>query len=402
MGHPRLIADQAGGHDGEAVKRLAHHGTEAERLALAGHSGVSPEILYFLAGDKMPAVRAAVAANTATPAQADILLAADGDPMVRAAVGRKLAPRAGALAAAQTRLGMLAWRTLCDLAVDAAVRVRAVVAEEIKALPDAPHALILQLANDAAMEVAGPVIRLSPLLTEADLLALVAAPPAAATLTAVARRPALSAPLSDAVAETRDPAAITALLRNGSATIREATLDALIVQAASRSGWQEALVHRPALSPRALQALALCVAEHLLEVLSARPDLDPAVAGMLRARVEDRLMQEGPGTMAEQPPAALFEAAALRSDGAAMRLVLADQAGVALGAIDQALRLHSAKGLVSLCWQAGFGLRAAMLAQSVLGRIAPASVLLPTATGDWPLSVDEMRWQIELLSEPGD
>ena len=40
-------------------------------------------------------------------------------------------------------------------------------------MPDAPRDLILRLARDAAMEVAEPVIRFSPLLTEDDLLALI-------------------------------------------------------------------------------------------------------------------------------------------------------------------------------------------------------------------------------------
>ena len=90
----------------------------------------------------------------------------------------------------------------------------------------------------------------------------------------------------------------------------------------------------------------------------------------------------------------------MRGDQAAMARLLAAQAAVPLAAVEQAARLRSGKGLVSLCWQAGFRMRAALLAQSVLGQLAPGSVLLPTAAGDWPLSGDEMVWQIELLAEP--
>ena len=166
-------------------------------MALAGRAETTPELLFFLAADGAPAVRAAVAANPATPVQADTLLARDAEAAVRAAVGRKLALRAAQLharaaAAAQDRLGQAGWRTLSGLAEDAAVQVRAVIAEELKAMPEAPRALILRLAGDAAMAVAEPVIRLSPLLTEADLLALVTTPPVPATITAVARRPCLS------------------------------------------------------------------------------------------------------------------------------------------------------------------------------------------------------------------
>ncbi|MFC7689921.1 DUF2336 domain-containing protein [Paeniroseomonas aquatica] len=385
----------------EDAKRLARTGGEAARVALAAQPGTTPELLVFLAADGSAAVRAAVAANAAAPARADRLLAGDADPRVRAAVGRKLAPQAPQLeararAAAQDRLGLLGWQTLCGLAGDAAEQVRAVIAEELKAMPEAPRELILQLAGDAAMAVAEPVIRLSPLLTEADLLALVAAPPVPATVTAVARRPALSEALCEAIVGTADEAAIGALLGNGSASIREQTLDGLIVQAATRLAWQEELVRRPSLSPRALRALALCVAGHLLEGLAARPELEPGLAARLQRRVEARLTAAAPEPPAEQH----FEEAAMRGDQAAMVAMLAAQAAVPAGAVERAVRLRSAKALVALCWQAGLGMRCALLAQSALGQLPPAALLLPGPDNGWPLTTAEMLWQIELLAVP--
>ncbi len=380
----------------EAAKRLARFGAEPDRLALASLPETRPELLYYLAGDASPAVRGAVAGNTASPAQANRLLAADADPAVRAALGRKLAPQAHALSIAEDRLAAIAWQALCLLAEDAAVHVRAVIAEELKAMPDAPHALILRLAQDAAMAVAEPVIRLSPLLSEEDLLCLVAAPPVPDTLTAVARRPALSESLSDAIAATADEAAIGALLANPSAAIREQTLDGLILQAATRIPWQESLVARPSLPPRAQRALSLCVAGHLLEALTARPDLAPGLAKRLQARVEARLIESA----SEPSAAALFEAAAMSGDREAMTRLLAQEAAVERRGVEEAIRLRSARALVSLCWQAGFNLRCAMLVQAVLGQIAPGMALLPGPDGGWPLSTAEMIWQIELLAEP--
>ncbi|MBL6455853.1 DUF2336 domain-containing protein [Belnapia sp. T6] len=380
----------------EEAKRLARDGSEPERAALAALTDTRPELLYFLAGDDAASVRKAVAGNAAAPAQADGLLAGDADPAVRARLGRKLAPRAAALAAAQDRLGRIGWEALCRLAEDAAIRVRAVLAEELKAMPDAPHGLILQLARDAAMEVAEPVIHLSPLLSEADLLALAEAPPVPETLSAIARRPALSEAISDALVASANEAAIGALLGNESAAIRESTLDGLILQAATRLPWQERLVRRPALSPRAQRALALCVAGHLLEPLAARSDLAPGLARRLQARLEARLAEtpEGPSE------ARLFEAAGLEGDLPRMARLLATQATVPLRMVEQAARLRSAKALVSLCWQAGFDMRCALLAQTVLGQVPPGAALLPAEDGDWPLSSTEMLWQIELLADP--
>ncbi|WP_149536223.1 DUF2336 domain-containing protein [Siccirubricoccus phaeus] len=382
----------------EQAKRIAASGQEAERVALAAQRDAAPEILYFLAADAAVAVRAAVAANGATPVQADRLLAQDAAPEVREALGRKLAPRAPHLSTAADRRGRQSWQTLQGLLADAAVTVRAVLAEELKALPDAPRDIILRLARDMAMEVAEPVIRSSPLLTDADLLALVEAPPAPGTLTAIARRPALSETLSDAIIETDAVQPVAALLDNPSANIREAALDRVVLGAARHIPWQESLVRRPVLPPGVAQRLAACLADHLLDAMAARWDLDAGLTRELRERLERRL--EGAGPRAEeQSPEAAFETAGMQGNRFAMGAALARGAGLGEGAVQRAVRLRSAKGLVSLCWKAGFSPRTATLAQTVLGQLTPSAALPPKADGGWPLSESEMTWQLELLTD---
>lgn len=384
--------------------RIARVGSEAERAALAAQPGTAPELLYFLASDVAVTVRAAVAANAATPPQADRILAGDDDPRVRAVLGRKLAGLAPLLGGqSPDKLRRLAWETLCRLASDAAVAVRAMIAEEVKAMPDAPRALILQLAGDAAMAVAEPVIRFSPLLSEADLLALVMGPPARETLAAVARRPQIGETISDAIASTEDPEAVAALLGNPSAAIREATLDAVIARAGAQVAWQEKLVTRPSLPPRAALALAQCVAEHLLEALAARPELDPHHATALRAAVARRLAGESGSAAAPAAPEPDhgFARAAGDGDRAEVIRILSARAGMPEDAVQRAVRLRSTKGLVSLCWKAGMTPRCALQAQTVLAGIAPALALGPTPTGGWPLAEAEMAWQLGMLAEPG-
>lgn len=394
---PSTVPDHA------AATHVARSGSEAERTALAAQPGTAPELLYFLANDAAVAVRAAVAANAATPPQADRILAADEDPRVRGVLGRKLAGLAPLLGGrSPDKLRRLAWDTLCRLATDAAVAVRAMIAEEVKAMPDAPRALILQLAGDAAMAVAEPVIRFSPQLTEADLLALVMSPPVAETLAAVARRPQIGETISDAIAATEDPEAVAALLGNASAAIREATLDAVIARAGEHVAWQEKLVMRPSLPPRAAQALAHCVADHLMEALAARPELPPEQAALLRQSLARRL-DAGTGISA-RPAAAgdhAFACAAIPGNRAEVIRLLSGRAAMPEEAVQRAVRLRSTKGLVSLCWKAGMTPRCAVQAQTVLAGIAPALALVPGRDGGWPLREEEMTWQLELLAEPG-
>ena len=385
---PSTVPDQA------AATHVTRSGSEAERTALAAQPGTAPELLYFLANDAAVAVRSAVAANAATPPQADRILAADEDPRVRGVLGRKLAGLAPLLGGrSPDKLRRLAWDTLCRLATDAAVAVRAMIAEEVKAMPDAPRALILQLAGDAAMAVAEPVIRFSPQLTEADLLALVMDPPVVETLSAVARRPGIGETISDAIAATEDPDAVAALLGNASAAIREATLDAVIARAGAHVAWQEKLVTRPSLPPRAARALALCVADHLMEALAARPERQ-SLARRLDAGTEISARPAAAGDHA-------FACAASRGNRAEVIRLLSGRAALPEEAVQRAVRLRSTKGLVSLCWKAGMTPRCAVQAQTVLAGIAPALALVPGRDGGWPLREEEMTWQLELLAEPG-
>jgi uncharacterized protein (DUF2336 family) len=388
----------ADGAAGSVAAQIARSGSEAQRLALAAEPRTAPELLYYLANDSAVTVRAAVAANATTPPQADRVLASDGDERVRAILGRKLAGLSPLLGGqSQDRLRRLAWDTLCRLAADTAVMVRAMIADEVKAMPDAPRALILGLAQDASMLVAEPVIRFSPLLTEEDLLALVKLPPVPETLAAVARRPQLSDSISDAIAATEDATAVTALLGNASAAIREATLDSIIAGAGAHLAWQEKLVARPSLPPRAAQALAQCVAEHLLESLAARPELDAAQSAALREAVSRRIGGgPHPGPEPAPTPAQATTLNAAGDRAGAIRL-LSTRAGVAEDAVQRAVRLRSTKGLVSLCWKAGMTPRCALQAQTILAGIAPALALTPTADGGWPLREEEMAWQLDLL-----
>ena len=270
---------------------------EATRVRLGAQPGTLPDVLHALASDESVTVRAALALNPATPAEINSALARDADERVRALLARKLGLLAPALSAeAQTGLRRQTLATLTALAEDEAERVRAAIAEAVKDLPDAPRAIILRLAQDAAVSVCEPVIRFSPLLTAGDLVSLVAEAPSAGTLLAVARRPAIDAAVSAALAAGGTGDVVLALLMNGSAQIREATLDGLVDRSVDHPDWHGPLVRRPALSER-----SRIVADHLLDVLAARSDLDPAITAKLRGMLEERprldpAAAEAPGT----------------------------------------------------------------------------------------------------------
>ena len=137
---------------------------------------------------------------------------------------------------------------LTAMVAEAALRVRINLAEAVKHLPDGPRDIVLRLAHDPAVMVCEPVIRFSPMLTQEDLVTLIASGPPPSTIMAVASRPQIGATVSDAIVGTANTAAISALLANPTAQIREATLDALAAQSEEQTDWQAPLVHRPHLA----------------------------------------------------------------------------------------------------------------------------------------------------------
>ena len=388
---------------------------EATRVRHGANPATAPERLRELASDASVTVRATLAMNPAAPPDANRLLADDPDERVRILLATKLAGLTHGLPdAAQSRMREQALETLTRLVTDEAVRVRSAIADAVKDLPDAPKALILALARDTAVMVAEPVILFSPMLTSEDLLALVAAAPSPGTVVAVARRPAIDERVSDAVAATANAAAIHALLGNPSAQIREAALDALVAASAEHTEWQEPLVRRPILPPRAAQALSEIVASHLLETLAARTDLDRSLARHLAERLalkpppvrHDVTIEMALGEARRLARSGLLTEQALlsavrRGEAQMVSALLAVAADVPLAIVDRASSLRSAKGLVSLVWQAGFTMRAGGAVQGILGLLAPGEALSSGAGGGFPLSVEEMRWQLAALAREG-
>ncbi|MBS7790693.1 DUF2336 domain-containing protein [Roseococcus sp. SDR] len=189
--------------------RFPSAGALPERLALATRPDAP---LLLLAADEAAPVRLAVAANPHAPALADALLARDPVAEIRARLARKLAWHAAELA-------RMDWSRLRQLAGDGSPQVRHAVADTLADLHDAPHDLVLALARDAEPSVSEPLIRLSRVLTEDDLIALVQAPPGAEARQSVARRLNVPEAVAAAILRSGDPVAMAALRRNPTARL---------------------------------------------------------------------------------------------------------------------------------------------------------------------------------------
>ena len=420
-----------GDQEYEEAKRLARSDDLNARRKLAMRADMRPEILYYLAEDKALEVRRAIAGNEATPYQADELLARDRDVAVRADLAQKVArllPGLSANAKDEAHQRIIAM--LEKLAQDEAVRVRAVISEAVRSVANVPPEIIKKLARDAELIVASPVLRFSPLLTDDDLIDIITSGPASGALAAIAQRREVRARVSDAIVAADDEPAVAALLANKSAQIREETLDLIVERAPGRAAWHEPLVRRPALPARAAQRIASFVAESLLGILKGREDLPAETREKVAAAVAQRLQaaekaaeaaekekakaaapeseeKEEEGETAEEKVTRLKKEGKLDEDAVAdaldagqrpfVRAALAVMAGVRLDVVDKILQARSAKGMTALAWKAGLPMRMAVQLQTRIGGISPRQALQARNGKDYPLSQDELTWQIEFF-----
>lgn len=393
----------------EDVLRLIEERASAAQNELAGRTDVGDDVLDYLAREGAPATRRAVAANLAAPAHSNRYLADDGDEDVRAELARKIARLMPGLSAREAEhVRALTIETLERLAADQVPRIRAILADEIKHLDCVPAHVVKALARDVEAIVSVPILEYSPLLSDADLMEIIAEGKVHAVLSAIAKRRPLSAHVSDAVVSSLDIPAVSALLANPDAAIRERTLDAIIDQAERISVWQDALAMRADLSRRAIKKLASFISTELIEQLASRHPLDDKTKQFLnrqvRARAEEGELapQAGHAAHDEVEAAAkagkldevFVEAAAETGKREVIILALIKLSGVPEKTVRRMLMTRSAKPVTALVWRAGLSMRAAFKIQRFVMKL-PADELLPARNGvRFPLTEDEMRWHL--------
>jgi uncharacterized protein (DUF2336 family) len=160
------------------------------------------------------------------------------------------------------------------LAQDPSPLVRLALADVLALSEDAPHAILMTLIQDQS-HVAAPVLRQSPVLTDADLVDAAAVGDMLAQR-AIAGRFELSLAVCAALVETGCPEALAALVNNGTAQL----VPSLLRRVAERSGEDHAV----------------------REALLARPDTPADVLHMLTEQVASRLgiFAQGCGWMSQE------------------------------------------------------------------------------------------------------
>lgn len=273
------------------MRTVLESGDEQAMQELARDGDTPPEALYFLAERGSSEVKRSVAENPRSPGQADLLLASGDDSNARKALAEKVGDILPTFNAQQSaRVERMILQVVEVLAKDRLPTIRAVLAEQIKNLPNVPRDIIHDLARDAEAIVSAPILQFSPLLSDDDLIDIVTTGISSEALVAVSQRQGLSEAVSSAVVETEDEKAIPALLANRTASIGMESMEAIVIASEVNTAWHQALVSRENIERSLVQRIATIVSEGLVaELIRNNPMVNADVGLSLREAVRKRM-----------------------------------------------------------------------------------------------------------------
>jgi uncharacterized protein (DUF2336 family) len=151
---------------------------------------------------------------------------------------------------------------------DSSPMVRKALGDALAVSADAPHGVMLALAQDQP-EIATVVVARSPVLAEADLVDLVGAGEESVQ-SAIAARESISRALAGAIAEVAGAAACLVLIENSSAETSVKSLARIAERHGQLSAIREALFAREDLQADTRQALVAKLSETLVRFVTER------------------------------------------------------------------------------------------------------------------------------------
>ena len=169
---------------------------------------------------------------------------------------------------------------------DPSPEVRLVLADILAASEQAPHHIILTLANDRP-PIAAVVAEKSPLILDSELVDLVATRDEIVQV-AIARRPFLSRAVSAAIAEVGSGEACLALISNGGARVPRFSLDRLIERHGDYPELRLTLLERDDLPLDVRQVLLARLTASLRDLIVEREWIAPERADIITRDARER------------------------------------------------------------------------------------------------------------------
>jgi len=190
------------------------------------------------------------------------------------------------------------------MAEDAAVQVRAALAQTLKSSPRLPRDVARALARDVEA-VALPILQHSPSLTDHDLVELLLSVPPSKQI-AIASRERLGPAVTNVIAQRAAPDAVKRALANDNAEFTPEGLEAVLSRFAQDGSITEQMARRNRLPVRIAEQLIALVSGEVFDYLVNHHELPPQLAIDLAAGARERATLDLVEQAARQSDLAVF------------------------------------------------------------------------------------------------
>ena len=408
-----LIKGKSSDEDRYALeKKIAKEGSKSERLALAKNKKTRQDILFYLAEkDSDPTIRQAIAKNKSTPLHAAAILAVDTNEDVRLELVSRLVTLLPELAQdQQSQLYAYAVQALGALALDEVLKIRKALSSTLKDHAYAPPKVAMQLAMDMEREVSEPILRFCVALSDKDLMKVLSDHPATWAAEAIAGRKKVSSQLAKAIIQKENEKAGTILIKNKGAVIDQAVLQEIVERAREFPEWHEPLATNYKLSEEMAKILSRYVNARVRKLLSKKGGYNLQETEIITDAVDRRIKMErkfekteniidlvnqmlSEGSLNEE---AVGDALAIRNEDFVIAAI-ACLSGSKRSDVQKIFAMSAPKPICALCWKANLSMRLALELQKQMGKVPTKELLYPKEGTDYPLSEEDMQWQLEFL-----
>lgn len=251
-------------------------------------------------------------------------------------------------------------RALTALLEDSSPLVRRALADAFASAADAPHHIVLALADDHS-SIAAIVLARSPVLGEAELIDCVASSDGAAQA-AIASRPDLTQPIAAALAEIAAPEALVVLAQNMGPKLPEFSMRRMVERHGDHAELREALLERPDLPTCVRLDLVAATADALASFVAGCNWMSEDRLRRATREAKDRAaiviadVDTGRGRDGARALVGHLRQARQLSVGFLLRAILSDRDELFRAALAELADLPSSRvdGLVERCESAGF------------------------------------------------
>ena len=188
----------------------------------------------------------------------------------------------------------LASEIMLNLILQAELDLREALAERLSVQANIPSEVVVYLANDV-ISVARPVLQHSPVLSDVDLVYIIASK-GEEYWESIAKRERMGTVVTDKLIDTGNPKTILNLIDNQRVVLQKSSLKKLIKVSLKSESLQAPLLRRPEIDSDLAVGLYTCASQNLRREISERFKLPPAVIEASLEALIKELNQEAQGS----------------------------------------------------------------------------------------------------------